>query len=254
MNYLHELPVIFVNYTLGSGGWFLAALIQKWENPNVDVVIDNKGSGHANVYIRHINNFYRDYMHSDLGQAVVHDIKWDQFDQKQRIEYLQQSVKISKSDSSAIVISLHCANIDLFITAFPTAKFICINIDQDHILQCRYNFLFKAISSRPELFHGMAKEHNKNLDTSLHQIQNLNKQNFEALSWVDPEIVKFIPKKIAGNKNIMNVYYKDYLWGNEYEFLDSIAEFLNVQINQEQFNETVDMLVNYRLSQPRLPI
>jgi len=254
VKYLHELPVIFVNYTLGSGGWFLASLIQKWENPAVDLVIDSKGSGHANTFIRHINNFYKDYLHSDIGQAIVHNKFWDQYSRNQRIEHLQKSAKIEKNNNQCIVISLHCADLEIFIEAFPLAKFVSISIDHAHLMTCRYNFLYKAIASRPELFKGMAEEYQVDLDLSLEQIKNLNKINLEKLSWVDPEIIKFMPKVSYPYDNVISVNYNDYMFADEIKFLDTIAEFLNVDIVKEQFDQTVDTLVAYRLSQPRLPI
>lgn len=253
MNYLHELPVIFVNYTLGSGGWFLASLIQKWINPLLDLKIDKHGSGHANTFIYHINNFYKDYMHSDLGESVIHNSNLETYDQNQRIRYLRHSVGINNPTRETIVVSLHCADLQIFLDAFPEAKFICIDVTRDEILKCRFNFLYKAIAARPELFQGMAKMYQKSLNESLTQIKNLNKENLEKLSWVDPEIIKFIPKEVYNSNRVTNVSYKDYINGDEIVFLDKIAEFLNLDITQEQFNDAVASLVTYRFSQPLLP-
>ena len=63
-----------------------------------------------------------------------------------------------------------------------------------------------------------------------------------------------MPKKHYKSKNVVNVNYADYINGNEMIFLDRIAEFLDVDITQEQFDESVANLVTYRFSQPPLPL
>jgi hypothetical protein len=254
MKNLHEFPVVFVNYTLGSGGWFLASLIQQWFNPLLTVLIDKSGSGHANTFIYQINNFYKDQMHSDIGISVVNNLHHNVYSQTDRIEYLQNSININNPNNTTIVVSLHCADMDIFLEAFPNAKFVCINITPDEIIKCRFNFLYKAIAARPELFKGIADNHGKDLTDSLIRIKNLNKENLEYFSWTDPEIIKFMPKKHYRSKNVVNVNYADYINGNEMIFLDTIAEFLDIDITQEQFDESVANLVTYRFSQPPLPL
>jgi len=254
MKNLHELQVVFVNYAIGSGGWFLASLIQKWINPLLTLKIDKNGSGHANTYIYHINSLYKDFMHSDIGLSIINDLKYDTYSENQRIEYLKDSIKISNVTDSIMVVSLHCANLDIFLKAFPSAKFICINITTDEILRCRFNFLYKAMVARPELFEGMIKTHGKNLDESLTKLKHLNKENLDYFEWTDAEIIKFMPKEFYSSDKVMNVQYSDYINGDDAVFLDSIAEFLNLNINQEQFDEAVEDLVTYRFSQPPLPI
>lgn len=253
MKKLHELPIIFVNYTIGSGGWFLSSLIQKWINPSLDLIIDRKGSGHANTFIYHINNFYKDYMHSDIGVSVINNSNLDVYSQEQRVKYLKNSIKITNPNNDAIVISLHCADLDIFINAFPNAKFICINITLEEIRRCRFNVLYKAVSARPELFDGMVATHNKNLDECMSKLKTLNKENLEFFSWVDVEVIKFIPHRSYNSNNVINVDYDSYINGDEIVFLDKIAEFLDLDIDQSQFDDAVASLVTYRFSQPPLP-
>ena len=253
MKKLHELPIIFVNYTIGSGGWFLSSLIQKWINPSLDLIIDRKGSGHANTFIYHINNFYKDYMHSDIGLSVINNSNLDVYSQEQRVKYLKNSIKINNPNNDAIVISLHCAELDIFLNAFPNAKFICINITPEEIRRCRFNVLYKAVSARPELFHGMVAAHNKDLDECMSKLKTLNKENLEFFSWVDAEVIKFMPHISYNSNNVINVDYDSYLNGNDIVFLDKIAEFLELDIDQAQFDDAVASLITYRFSQPPLP-
>ena len=253
MKKLHELPIIFVNYAIGSGGWFLSSLIQKWINPSLDLIIDRKGSGHANTFIYHINNFYKDYMHSDIGLSVINNSNLDVYSQEQRIKYLKNSIKINNPNDDAIVISLHCADLNIFLNAFPNAKFICINITLEEIRKCRFNVLYKAVSARPELFEGMITTHNKNLDECMSKLKTLNKENLEYFSWVDAEVIKFMPKNFYDADNVINVDYDSYLNGDDIIFLDKIAEFLDLDIDQAQFDDAVVSLITYRFSQPPLP-
>jgi hypothetical protein len=251
---LHEFPIIFVNYTIGSGGWFLASLIQKWIDPSLTLQIDKTGSGHANTYIYHINSLYADFMHSDIGLSIVDDLNYNTYSENQRIEYLRDSIKINNPLNNALVVSLHCANLNIFLKAFPSAKFICINITTAEIIRCRFNFLYKAMAARPELFKGMITKHNKNLEESLAKIKNLTRENLNYFEWTDAEIIKFMPEISYNSDKVMNVQYANYINGDELVFLDAIAEFLNLNISQEQFDQAVADLVTYRFSQPPVPI
>ena len=62
-----------------------------------------------------------------------------------------------------------------------------------------------------------------------------------------------MPKEFYDSKNVLNITYSEYIHGNEIVFLDRIAEFLNVDIDQTQFDDTVSSLVAYRFSQPPMP-
>ena len=253
MKTLTELPIIFVSYPLGAGGWFLSSIIQKWYNPSLELIIDKKGSGHANKFIYHINNFYKDYIHSDIGVSIIDDLNHDRYTKNQRIEYLKNSVKINNSNNYTIVISLHCADLGIFLESFPDARFICINIKPEEIPKCRFNVLYKALSARPELFKGMITTHNKDLDECMFKLKTLNKENLEYFSWIDTEIIKFMPREFYDSKNVLNIAYSEYIYGSEIVFLDRIAEFLNVDIDQTQFDDTVSSLITYRFSQPPMP-
>jgi hypothetical protein len=253
MKTLTELPIIFVSYPLGAGGFFLSSIIQKWYDPSLEVIIDKKGSGHANTFIYHINNFYKDYIHSDIGVSIINDLNHDRYTKNQRIEYLKNSVKINNPNNYTIVISLHCADLGIFLESFPDARFICINIKPEEIPKCRFNVLYKALSARPELFKGMITTHNKDLDECMSKLKTLNKENLEYFNWVDAEVIKFMPREFYDSKNVLNIAYSEYIYGNEIVFLDRIAEFLNVDINQTQFDDTVSSLITYRFSQPLMP-
>jgi len=251
---LHEFPIIFVNYTIGSGGWFLASLIQKWIDPSLTLKIDKNGSGHENTYIYHVNSLYKDFMHGDIGSSIVNDSNHNTYSENQRIEYLKDSIEINNPLNNTLVISLHCVDLNIFLKAFPSAKFICINITPDEIFRCRFNFLYKAMVARPTLFEGMIKTYDKDLNESLSKLKNLNKENLDYFEWTDAEIIKFMPKEFYNCDKVMNVQYDNYINGDDAVFLDSIAEFLDLNISQEQFDEAVADLVTYRFSQPPIPI
>jgi hypothetical protein len=240
--------IIFVNYPLGAGGTFLASMIQKALTPEVDLVVDNKGSGHGNKYISHVQGAYQDGLMSEIGRAIVNDTDYDRWSVDQRIDHLQNFIF---PFSRPTVISLHCANVGVFIQAFPNAKFVCIDITPDQILQCRFNVLYKAIKDNVTLFHGLAKKYQQDLDECVDRIQNLNQTNLEFFSWLDTEIMSVSANKDYKLDNMIHVSYRDYLEGDEIEFLKPIFEFC--KLDMRFFNEIVDALVWYRFSQPRMP-
>lgn len=248
MKTLTELPIIFVNYPLGAGGWFLSSMIQKGLTPSVNLQVDRNGSGHANTYVYHINNFYHDNLLSDIGKAIIADTDYDKWSREDRLVHLHNSVKINANSVPGIVISLHCVNLDLFIDAFPNAKFVCIDIEPHHVRKCRFNVLHKALKEKPELLKGLAVEYNKPYNECLEKINNLS-TNLDYFDWVDNEVKKFSPKKKYSLNNILHVQYEEYLTGEEDTFLEKLFNFFNIAVTEE----IVDSLALYRFSQPQVP-
>jgi hypothetical protein len=254
MQKLTELPLVFVNYPSGAGGWFLASMLQQCVNPKLELVVDHLGSGHANTYIYHINMFYRDKLLSEIGKSIIDNANYHEFSKDQRILHLQDSVGINNFTDRYLMISLHCANLDIFQAAFPQAKFININIDDHNIETCRYNTLYKALKVRPELFEGMVDTYKKDYNECLARVQDLNRENLEWFNWIDHEIKKFNPNnRYENSEHVLNVSYDEYMSTIDELFLSKLLNFLNLDIDDELFDKTIGNLVLYRISQPKLP-
>jgi hypothetical protein len=245
---MNDHPIIFICYPLGAGGTFLASMIQKALTPEVNLTVDSKGSGHGNTYISHIQGVYKDNLFSDIGRAIVNDTDYETWTTAQRIEHLQNFIIPFHKPT---VISLHCANLDIFIEAFPNAKFICIDTTSDQIERCRFNVLHKAISGNVSLLTGLVAKYNQDFNECVGRIQNLTVENLEFFKWLDEEILFVSAKKKYVLDNLLHISYADYLDGDENAFLQPIFEFCN--LDASQYNELVDGLMWYRLSQPRMP-
>ena len=50
-------PILFVQYPVGAGGWFLTSLLYTAFNPAEILKHNSNGSGHANTKITSLNNF-----------------------------------------------------------------------------------------------------------------------------------------------------------------------------------------------------
>jgi hypothetical protein len=246
--HLINCPIIFISYPLGAGGTFLASMLQKALTPQVELVVDSKGSGHGNTYIRHAQGMYKDNLFSDIGKAIVNDTHYDRWSVKERIEHLQNNLIPVHFPT---VISLHCANLDIFLQAYPTAKFICIDITTDQIKQCRFNTLYKAIRDNTTLLNGLTEKYKQDYNECVERLKNLNIENLEFFKWLDEEILFVSAKKKYELNNVLHISYSDYLEGDETLFLQSIFEFCNLDMTH--FDEVLDGLVWYRLSQPRMP-
>jgi hypothetical protein len=88
------------------------------------------------------------------------------------------------------------------------------------------------MQARPELLQGLAKMYQKDYDQCVQQSKNLTKENLEKFNWIDTEVKKFMPETSYSHGNVMNVDYDNYINGNEIIFLDSIVEFLDLNIDQ----------------------
>jgi hypothetical protein len=185
---------------------------------------------------------------SDIGRAIVDDTHYETWTTAQRIEHLQNCII---AFARPTVISLHCANLDIFIEAFPNAKFVCIDTTSDQIARCRFNVLHKAISGNFNLLTGLVAKYKQDYAECVNRIQNLNMENLEFFKWLDEEIMFVSAKKKYTLHNVLHISYADYLEGDENEFLQPIFEFCN--LDSLQFDKLVDGLVWYRLSQPRMP-
>lgn len=247
----NEKNLIFVNYPPGAGGWFLCALVHYLYNPTDEIQFDNLGSGHANKNVRQFNDMYPCGLLSDLGRAIINKSHYDTWPTGERKEFIKAARHpFSYND---LVISLHCADLDLVHETFNDAKFIKINISHSDIRRCRYNLLFKRMAQYPELMRGLALDYGKNVEEETAKLSQLTRDNLESFNWIDPEIIKFSNNDFCSTKNVLNVNYSDLLSQDEEVFLNSILEFLDLYISPHVYESAVDALMRYRATQPIIP-
>jgi hypothetical protein len=259
MKYLKDAPTIFVHYPIGAGGWFLSSLIYFAYDQSEPFEFDNKGSGHNNRAIQYINNFYKDFLGSKEGADILEDANYENFPQQQRLAYLRDNLLISPlaKDSVPQVISIHCRNINIFLEAFPNSKCIQINITDDQKKLCRFNYLFKILSTTEIHFetfcrdNGLSETEIKNAKV---KIQNL-KDHFDEFEWTSKSITK-LNKTVENypefDKRILEIFYNEYINDPADYLLAEICKFLEISLEENLRNDLTGYIFQYRALQPKL--
>lgn len=261
MKRIYDTDTIFIQYPVGSGGWFLTSLIYHRYDQREAFEFDMVGSGHGNRAIQYINNFYKDFLRSELGEKILEDIDYDTFSKEQRIQHIRDSLLISPLATSDApqVISLHCKNIDIFLEALPKSKCVQINIDDVDLVTCTFNYLFKILSVTPINFETFCAERGVTGDefkTAQEKVQNLTKENLEYFKWVTPFIEKTAkskPNDPVHEVRIFEINYKDYMSDDPHRVLNAIFGFLDGYIDPQLLDKLVGYMLTYRSLQPKIP-
>lgn len=255
MDKLIDTPITFISYPPGACGTFLAALVHYFFFPQTGIKFDSIGSGHANKHIHHINDLYLNSLYDDFGKAIIENTKYDEWSRDDRIGYLRQN-GYHPGMYNHIIISLHCADLNLFYEAFPHAKIIKIDIDNDDYEICIFNMTYKRLLGDPNCpfipsLLKLSKNFEKNPEEEKQNFLNLN---IKKLRWLDSELLKWSNNHFnIVNERILRTSFKEIISLDEEEFLDKILEFYDMYLEKEIYNNAIDALVHYRLIQPRLP-
>jgi hypothetical protein len=257
MKKLSDLPVLLVHYPTGSGGWFLASLLHYAVDQTIQIKFDSTGSGHANQSIKLINNWYDHIIPTAIGQAIIHDSQYDIYTQQQRIEFLKDSLFATELFDKNIlhVLSLHCVNINIFMQALPLSKCIQININQDDLLKCTGLFLkkklaFQQFSNFADHFN-VARSQHLALFNKLQHIQMY--EDLYSFDWAVPYIQSLL-KNVANDANFSDRFFEimftDLMTADADQFMQSILQFLDLNVSPEVYNNLIEYLETYRNQQP----
>ncbi len=254
----HE--TIFVQYPVGAGGWFLTSLIYHRYDPRDSFEFDQLGSGHGNRAIQYINNFYKDFLRSELGEKILEDVGYDTFSKEQRVKHIQDSLLISPlaNNNAPQVVSLHCKNIEVFLEAFPNSKCIQINIEQEDLITCTFNYLFKILAVTPLNFETFCEERGivgDEFKLAQEKVKNLTQENMKYFQWVTPFIektAKTAPNNPLYDDRIFEIDYKDYMTDTPHAVLKAIFEFLDSPTDPQLLDTLAGYMLTYRSLQPKL--
>jgi hypothetical protein len=257
MNKLNEVPVIFIHYPTGSGGWFLSALIHYGFDQSMEFRFDQVGSGHANDHVRYINNFYTDVTLTPEYDKIIKDEGYDEFSYEQRIKFLQDSIIIHRTDITQ-TLSLHCKNINVFLDAFPNSKCIQINIDDNDLMTCTANFLYKRLLTKT-LFDVFCERNGIAIDqiaTAYDKFTKIrdSKDNLEYFKWAIPFVLstaKNVPNDPKFDDRIFEIMFKEYMFDNLDNVLAALLNFAGITYSQPLYDELYGYVLRYRLEQPR---
>lgn len=249
--------IIFIQYPTGAGGWFLASLLHYAVDQSTPFKFDRYGSGHANQSIRLANNWYDDIVASPIGMAIIHNDEFDKYSKEERIEYLKTNLTATPHSTLGTphVIALHCIDINLFLEAFPNSKCIQININQDDLLKCTGLFLkkklaFQQFSNFADHFN-VARSQHLALFNKLQHIQMY--EDLYSFDWAVPYIQSLL-KNVANDANFSDRFFEimftDLMTADANQFMQSILQFLDLNVSPEVYNNLIEYLETYRNQQP----
>jgi hypothetical protein len=260
MKRMCDSETIFVQYPVGAGGWFLTSLIYHRFDQQDSFEFDQLGSGHGNRAIQYINNFYKDFLRSDLGEKILEDTGYDTFSREQRIQHIKDSLFISPLANNNVpqVVSLHCKNIEVFLEAFPNSKCVQINIDQDDLITCTFNYLFKILAVTPINFETFCAERGivgDDFKLAQEKVKDLTRENMKYFQWVTPFIEKTARSKANSpiyDSRIFEIDYKDYMSDTPQAILTAMFDFLDSPTEPQLLDTLVGYMLTYRSLQPKL--
>lgn len=266
MKKLKDVPVIFVHYPQGAGGWFLSSLIYYTFNRRCSLKVDHKGSGHINTDIENLNNFYYYFSDSEKCKEIIESKNLESFSREDRITHLQNAITVNPgAEAETHVISLHCKDINLFLEAFPQARCVQIIVDDDDLVVCALNFIYKIVSLRDVEFYNFAKEYNREDDDikmDLEHLKNPDNRILNRIAWA-VEHIKKTSKSVSNdpkyNDRFFEINYRDYMFANIDDVLGEVLNFChrdleyyqNLVLDDKIYPEVYFTTMQYRACQKR---
>ena len=250
-------PIVFVQYPVGGGGWFLASLLYTAYYPLETIKHDTVGSGHANTQIQTVNNFrmlaLEDAYNSILYQTASTMSRTD------KIEHIRNTLVNNPHKEEEMIhpISIHCQDINIFLEAFPNSKAIQISIKTEQIPLCAFNFIHKVLKRDLIYFEKICKDYCKDFEVEKTYLENIDLTALDNLKWLHELIeVSNIKSEILEelDSRVLTIDYDQYMIHADANHLIScIEEFLEVKWNTLVKNKLVDELELYRIIQPAYP-
>lgn len=258
MKKLTELPLIFVQYPSGAGGWFLTALLHYSFDQTAGFYFDEFGSGHANQHIRLTNNWYDEVVMSPIGMAIVHDDEHEKYTRAERIEFLRTTVVTSEETNLEIpqFICLHCVDINIFLEAFPNSKCIQINITNDDLLACTVLFLKKRFDlEKFKIFCKQFSEYTDDPEIGFEKLQALtyDKTELEYFSWATSYVLslaKNTDNDLQYDDRLFEIMFSDYITDEVGHVITALLNFIDSCPTQTVFDALNLYLIKYRFQQP----
>lgn len=249
-------PILFVQYPVGAGGWFLTSLLYTAYHPLETIKHNSQGSGHANTKITSINNFSMISL-EETYQSILYQTSTMTYDEK--IEYIRNTLTNNPHKEEEIIhtISIHCQDINVFLETFPNSKAIQIEIKDEQIPLCAFNFIHKVLKTNLIYFEKVCNDYGKDFEIEKQYLENVNLTALDNLKWINKLIDKSnIKNKVLENfdNRILTIEYDQYIKHADAEHLiTSIDNFLQAEWSQLTKHKLVDELELYRTIQPTYP-
>jgi len=249
-------PIVFVQYPVGAGGWFLTSLLYTAFNPTETLKHNSNGSGHANTKITSLNNFAVISL-EDAYQSILYQTSTMTYDEK--IEYIRNTLinNPHKEENIIHTISIHCQDINVFLEAFPNSKAIQIEIKDKQIPLCAFNFIHKVLKTNLIYFEKVCNDYGKDFEIEKQYLKNVNLTALDNLKWINKLIDKSNIKEEVLEKfdsRVLTIEYDQYIKHADADHLITcIDNFLQAEWSPLTKNKLVDELELYRTIQPTYP-
>ncbi len=249
-------PILFVQYPVGAGGWFLTSLLYTAFNPTETLKHNSNGSGHANTKITSLNNFAVISL-EDAYQSILYQTSTMTYDEK--IEYIRNTLinNPHKEENIIHTISIHCQDINVFLEAFPNSKAIQIEIKDKQIPLCAFNFIHKVLKTNLIYFEKVCNDYGKDFEIEKQYLKNVNLTALDNLKWINKLIDKSNIKEEVIEKfdsRVLTIEYDQYIKHADADHLITcIDNFLQAEWSPLTKHKLVDELELYRTIQPKYP-
>jgi hypothetical protein len=250
-------PILFVQYPVGAGGWFLTSLLYTAYHPLETLKHDSNGSGHANTKITSLNNFSIISL-EDAYQSILYQTE-SSMSHEDKIQYIRNTLisNLPCEDYCVHTISIHCQDINIFLEAFPNSKAIQIEIKDEQIPICAFNFIHKILKTDLIYFEKVCNDCGKNFEIEKQYLKNVDLTALDNLKWINKLVVKSnIKEKVIEkfDSRVLSVEYDQYIKHADANHLISCLEnFLQAGWSIQVKNKLVDELELYRIIQPTYP-
>ena len=258
MKLLIDTPLIFVSYPIGSGGWFLSSLLYSAYN-SLTIKHNTQGSGHSNKDITFLNNWYTYMVTNEIAQDILYQKNYDTLSYNDRVRYVANNFKSAPGvdPANVQVVSIHCQDTNILLDAFPKSKAIIIEITEDNIQKCVFNFIYKVLALNPIYFKKVCEDYGKDYDVLTKYLGYVNLESLEKLSWVS-DLINMTNHKVdikdEFEDRVFRISYDDYMNNADpSDLILAFNEFLQTNWSSHTLDHLQTELVMYRLSQPPLP-
>lgn len=250
-------PILFVQYPVGAGGWFLTSLLYTAYHPLETLKHDSNGSGHANTKITSLNNFAMISL-EDTYQSILYQNE-STMSRDDKIQYIRNTLisNLPCEDYCVHTISIHCQDINIFLEAFPNSKAIQIEIKDEQISICTFNFIHKILKTDLIYFEKVCNDCDKDFEIEKQYLKNIDLTALDNLKWINKLIDKSNIKEEVIEKfdsRVLSVEYDQYIkHADAGHLIACIDNFLQAEWSQLTKNKLVDELELYRTIQPTYP-
>jgi hypothetical protein len=250
-------PIVFVQYPVGAGGWFLTSLLYTAFNPEESLKHNSNGSGHANTKITSLNNFAMISL-EDTYQSILYQTE-SNMSHADKIEYIRNTLinNPHKEENIIHTISIHCQDINVFLEAFPNSKAIQIEIKNNQISLCAFNFIYKVLRGNLIYFEKICNDYGKDFEIEKQHLKNVDLLALDNLKWINKLIDKSnIKEKVLEkfDSRVLTIEYDQYIkYADADHLISCIGDFLQAEWISLTKNKLVDELELYRTIQPKYP-